>query len=321
MVAEPHVGFERRRPRHLASVDEHARARRIGHDAHLAARASSDLLARLGLQASPPPRGEDLSAADVSSNNAAARKCIRAPGAWLARLMQMPAWMWSSRNSVSSPVVAMTSMASLIDPRGFTHAVVPQRLAFLLRARTSAKPHRLRALSDRRLLGRHDAGRGQGLRLHDRTVVHGRFPHSPAISPARGPTRSIMTGGPDASAATRPKRSPPKRVFARARRAAVRRGPRARSEPAKAPERQDFFTFGPTRPNVTPMEAHPSDEPRPPFGRYLLRERIAQGGMGEVFVAVAVGADGFEKPVVVKRLLPKFASRPDIASLLSAKRS
>jgi serine/threonine-protein kinase len=66
------------------------------------------------------------------------------------------------------------------------------------------------------------------------------------------------------------------------------------------------------------MEAVPSDKTPPPFGRYLLRERIAQGGMGEVFVAVAVGADGFEKPVVVKRLLPKFASRPEVASLLSA---
>jgi len=54
-----------------------------------------------------------------------------------------------------------------------------------------------------------------------------------------------------------------------------------------------------------------------PFGRYLIRERIAQGGMGEVFFAVAVGADGFEKPVVIKRLLPKFAGRADIVSLLA----
>jgi eukaryotic-like serine/threonine-protein kinase len=45
---------------------------------------------------------------------------------------------------------------------------------------------------------------------------------------------------------------------------------------------------------------------------------MAQGGMGEVFLAVAVGADGFEKPVVIKRLLPKFAGRADIVSLLAA---
>ena len=45
---------------------------------------------------------------------------------------------------------------------------------------------------------------------------------------------------------------------------------------------------------------------------------MAEGGMGEVFLAVAVGADGFEKPVVIKRLLPKFAGRADIVSLLAA---
>src|SRR5260221_2995377 len=65
------------------------------------------------------------------------------------------------------------------------------------------------------------------------------------------------------------------------------------------------------------MEAVPSGESSMPFGRYLIRERMAQGGMGEVFLAVAVGADGFEKPVVIKRLLPKFAGRADIVSLLA----
>jgi serine/threonine protein kinase len=45
---------------------------------------------------------------------------------------------------------------------------------------------------------------------------------------------------------------------------------------------------------------------------------MAEGGMGEVFLAVAVGANGFEKPVVIKRLLPKFAGRAEIVSLLAA---
>ncbi|HMI87295.1 MAG TPA: serine/threonine-protein kinase [Polyangiaceae bacterium] len=66
------------------------------------------------------------------------------------------------------------------------------------------------------------------------------------------------------------------------------------------------------------MEAQPSEKTVPPFGRYVIRERMAEGGMGEVFLAVAVGADGFEKPVVIKRLLPKFAGRADIVSLLAA---
>jgi eukaryotic-like serine/threonine-protein kinase len=55
-----------------------------------------------------------------------------------------------------------------------------------------------------------------------------------------------------------------------------------------------------------------------PFGRYVLKERLAQGGMGEVFRAVAVGEHGFEKPVVVKRVLPSHAGRDDLADLFVA---
>ena len=40
------------------------------------------------------------------------------------------------------------------------------------------------------------------------------------------------------------------------------------------------------------------------FGRYLLVERLAVGGMAELFVATAPGEHGFQKKVVIKRLLP-----------------
>src|SRR6185436_18309221 len=40
------------------------------------------------------------------------------------------------------------------------------------------------------------------------------------------------------------------------------------------------------------------------FGRYQLVERLAVGGMAEVFRATAPGDHGFQKQVVVKRLLP-----------------
>jgi eukaryotic-like serine/threonine-protein kinase len=55
-----------------------------------------------------------------------------------------------------------------------------------------------------------------------------------------------------------------------------------------------------------------------PFGRYVLKERLAQGGMGEVFRAVAIGEAGFEKPVVIKRILPAHAGRSDLLELFIA---
>ncbi|HKA90771.1 MAG TPA: serine/threonine-protein kinase, partial [Haliangiales bacterium] len=51
------------------------------------------------------------------------------------------------------------------------------------------------------------------------------------------------------------------------------------------------------------------------FGKYVLLERIAAGGMAEVFRAVLRGAAGFEKPVAVKRILPAFGEEPDFVTL------
>ncbi len=47
-----------------------------------------------------------------------------------------------------------------------------------------------------------------------------------------------------------------------------------------------------------------------PLGRYLLGERLAVGGMGEVYVAVQRGLGDFEKPLAVKLLLPHLAEEP-----------
>lgn len=43
------------------------------------------------------------------------------------------------------------------------------------------------------------------------------------------------------------------------------------------------------------------------FGRYILTAKIAMGGMAEIFRAKSVGAEGFEKAVVIKRILPHFS--------------
>lgn len=46
------------------------------------------------------------------------------------------------------------------------------------------------------------------------------------------------------------------------------------------------------------------------LGRYLLGERLAVGGMGEVRLAVQFGLGRFEKPLAIKLLLPHLAAEP-----------
>jgi len=52
------------------------------------------------------------------------------------------------------------------------------------------------------------------------------------------------------------------------------------------------------------------------FGRYVLLERIAQGGMAEVFRAASVGTDGFSKLLAVKRILPHLAADRTFVTML-----
>jgi serine/threonine protein kinase len=47
--------------------------------------------------------------------------------------------------------------------------------------------------------------------------------------------------------------------------------------------------------------------------RYDVLDRIAVGGMAEVFLAKAYGAHGFEKTLAIKRILPELASDPEFA--------
>ncbi len=50
--------------------------------------------------------------------------------------------------------------------------------------------------------------------------------------------------------------------------------------------------------------------------RYELEARLGCGGMGEVFLARQRGAGGFEKRVVLKRVLPHLAADPDVVAML-----
>ena len=51
------------------------------------------------------------------------------------------------------------------------------------------------------------------------------------------------------------------------------------------------------------------------FGRYTLLERLAVGGMAEVFRAKITSSHGFEKILVIKRILPHLAADPNFVAM------
>jgi eukaryotic-like serine/threonine-protein kinase len=51
------------------------------------------------------------------------------------------------------------------------------------------------------------------------------------------------------------------------------------------------------------------------FGRYKLVDRLAVGGMAELFLAEVTGAHGFQKTVVIKRILPNLGSDPEFTAM------
>ena len=61
-----------------------------------------------------------------------------------------------------------------------------------------------------------------------------------------------------------------------------------------------------------------SFEPKP-FGRYVLLDKLAVGGMAEIYKAKTYGVDGFEKLLAIKRILPHCAADKEFISMLENK--
>ncbi|MFN7729995.1 MAG: protein kinase domain-containing protein [Bdellovibrio sp.] len=51
------------------------------------------------------------------------------------------------------------------------------------------------------------------------------------------------------------------------------------------------------------------------FGKYLLLERLAAGGMAEVYLAKSIGANGINKFVAIKRILPQYSDNAEFIDM------
>ncbi|MEM7048736.1 MAG: TonB family protein [Acidobacteriota bacterium] len=76
----------------------------------------------------------------------------------------------------------------------------------------------------------------------------------------------------------------------------------AEPEPVEVPEPAEPASAG-------------SAEMPPPFGQYSLLERIAVGGMAEVWKARMKGVEGFQKTVAIKKILPHLTHNEDFVTM------
>ena len=45
------------------------------------------------------------------------------------------------------------------------------------------------------------------------------------------------------------------------------------------------------------------------FGRYCLIDQISKGGMSDIYLAKTISDEGFHKPLVIKKLIPRYATK------------
>jgi hypothetical protein len=91
--------------------------------------------------------------------------------------------------------------------------------------------------------------------------------------------------------------------------AALALAPSAQPPPATPAASATPVPAGPPRhpsvPGGVPIPGH--GQPGSAFGRYQLLDRLGEGGMAEIFTAVAHGVEGFSRVFVLKRLRPELA--------------
>jgi len=135
---------------------------------------------------------------------------------------------------------------------------------------------------------------------------------TPASVAAKGPEktpRPLVAGGPSAPAGSVPGE-------ATARTAAWELGAGAGGAKSDLSLREQITAVGP-RPAeapVGPRKDAGASNAGFPFGRYLLVDRLGEGGMAQVYSAVIFGAEGFRRRFVIKRLRPELLSDPSVVA-------
>src|SRR5204863_9281224 len=68
---------------------------------------------------------------------------------------------------------------------------------------------------------------------------------------------------------------------------------------------------------AAPAPVHEEEEPKDgiKFGQYVLLEKIATGGMAEVWKARMRGVEGFQKIVAIKKILPHLSDNQDFIEM------
>ena len=54
------------------------------------------------------------------------------------------------------------------------------------------------------------------------------------------------------------------------------------------------------------------------FGKYILLDKVAAGGMAEVYRAMAPGAEGIGKILAIKRILPQYSSNSEFIDMFKS---
>jgi len=123
-----------------------------------------------------------------------------------------------------------------------------------------------------------------------------------ATSPGNVPTPTVVTPIP-----TAPRPTPPPHAAASANETVRVPIPKLERMPISQP------VFPAAVPASQPEEEEPTDGTK--FGQYVLLEKIATGGMAEVWKARMRGVEGFQKIVAIKKILPHLSDNQDFIEM------